>query len=203
MPIQAELLTTATNEWKRWGFSSVPIHGSKSIGGRESEQPYVQFVNDYWVTVGQPTRNGKSPYPWSAAFISFCFKSAAAGAGFPYSESHWGYCAEIFAKPKTYPDLKLLDPSSSSLNVGDLLWAARGGSDCPVPPDSFAGAVQSLKKGAWFCSHADVVVELRDGEVDVIGGNVSDSVTKSTYKTVNGRIRDPRHAWLAVVRNGL
>jgi hypothetical protein len=56
MPIQTALLTTASNEWKRWGYSTVPVHGKKSIGGVESRQPYVQFVNDYWVAVGEPAR---------------------------------------------------------------------------------------------------------------------------------------------------
>lgn len=203
MPIQPALLSTASDEWKRWGFSTVPVHGHKSIGGRESEPPYVQFVNDYWVAVGEPARNGKSPYPWSAAFVSFCFKTAAAGAGFPYNEAHWGYCEAILANPKTYPKLKLMDPASCVLSPGDLLWAARGGADCPTAPTSFDGATEALKKGRWFCSHADIVVEVRSGEVDVIGGNVSDSVTRSTYKTMGDKIRDPRHAWLAVVKNGL
>lgn len=203
MAIQPALLTTVQDEWKRWGFSTVPIHGAKSIGGLEGQQPYVQFVNDYWVSVGKPSLNGKSPYPWSAAFISFCFKTAAAGTAFPYNEAHWGYCEAIVARPKAYPKLKLLDPALSVLTPGDLIWAARGGGDCPAAPTSFNAAIQALKKGRWFCSHADIVIELRDGEVDVIGGNVSDSVTKSTYKVNNGRIRDPRHAWLAVVRNNL
>jgi hypothetical protein len=203
MPIQPALLTTAANEWKRWGFSTVPIHGQKSVGGRESEQPYVQFVNNYWTAVGKPNRNGKSPYPWSAAFISYCFETAAAGPGFPYNEAHWGYCQAILAKPNSYPKLKLLDPTSCVLGLGDLVWAARGGSDCPLAPTSFDDALKALRRGSWFCSHADVVVEVRSGEVDVIGGNVSDSVTKTTYKTVGGKMRDPRHAWLAVVRSTL
>lgn len=203
MSILPNLLTTAESEWKRWGFSTVPIHGRKSIGGRESEQPYAQFVNDYWMAVGEASRNGKSPYPWSAAFISFCFKTAASGAAFPYDGAHWGYCRAIVSKPRRYPKLRLMDPSSCILRAGDLIWAARGGRDCPSAPTAFDDAVKALRRGNWFCSHADIVVELREGEVDVIGGNVSDSVTKSTYKTVGAKIRDPRHAWLAVVRNSL
>lgn len=203
MSILPNLLTTADGEWKRWGFSAVPMHGSKSIGGRESEQPYAQFVNEYWAAVGEPARNGKSPYPWSAAFISFCFKSAAAGAAFPYDEAHWGYCKAIVSKPARYAKLQLMDPKSCTLRTGDLIWAARGGAGCPSAPSSFDEAMRALRKGSWFCSHADIVVELRDGEVDVIGGNVSDSVTKSTYKIVGRKIRDPRHTWLAVVRNSL
>ncbi len=181
----------------------VPVHGRKSIGGRESQQPYVQFVNDYWVSVGEPARNGKSSYPWSAAFISFCFHNAEAGTGFPYNGAHWGYCEAIVSRPRAYSKLQLINPVTNTLGLGDLLWAARGGADCPLAPDSYEAAIQALKRGTWFCSHADIVVELRDGEVDVIGGNVSDSVTKTTYKVVNGKIRDPRHTWLAVVRNEL
>ncbi|TWB87829.1 uncharacterized protein DUF2272 [Bradyrhizobium macuxiense] len=147
MPIQSELLSAAANEWKRWGFSSAPIHDPKRIGGRESEQPFVHFANDYWVTVDEPTRNGNSPYPWSAAFVSFCFKTAAAGTGFPYSGSHWGYCAAIVSKPNTYSKLKLMDPASSTLQAGDLLWAARGGSNCPKPPVSAATATGSAPNG--------------------------------------------------------
>ncbi|MES5482107.1 DUF2272 domain-containing protein [Bradyrhizobium sp. INPA03-11B] len=203
MTIRPALLATAADEWRRWGFSAIPIHGTKTIGGRESQPPYVEFVSDYWASVGEPARNGKSASPWSAAFVSFCFKTAAAGDGFPYSEAHWNYCEAIVSKPKAYPRLKLVDPTNGTLGLGDLIWAARGGADCPLAPKSFEAAMQALKKGSWFCSHADIVVALRDGEVDVIGGNVSDSVTKTTYKTVRGKIRDPRHNWLAVVKNSL
>lgn len=150
MAIQTALLTTVQVEWKRWGFSTIPIHGAKSIGGLEGQQPYVQFVNDYWVSVGKPSLNGKSPYPWSAAFISFCFKTAAAGTAFPYNEAHWGYCEAIVARPKAYPKLKLLDPALSVLTPGDLIWAARGGGDCPAAPTSFNAAIQALKKGRGF-----------------------------------------------------
>jgi hypothetical protein len=127
MAIQPALLTTAQDEWKRWGFSTVPIHGGKSIGGLEGQQPYVQFVNDYWVAVGKPSLNGKSPYPWSAAFISFCFKTAAAGTAFPYNEAHWGYCEAIVARPKAYPKLKRSGLIRAYPRRPDLGGEGRGG----------------------------------------------------------------------------
>ena len=52
-----------------------------------------------------------------------------------------------------------------------------------------------LKKGDLVCykrdggSHCDIVVDIRKGEVDVIGGNVSNSVTKTTINTTDdGRV---------------
>lgn len=202
MAIQEKLIDAADGEWKRWGFSLAPLHRPKQVGGTEQQVPYVQFVNDYWTVAGKPEWNGKSPFPWSAAFISFCFASAGAGAGFPYRTGHWDYCAQIVNEPDTYPKLKL-EPASTPLATGDVIWAARGGRDCPAPPTSSAEALAGLQAGRWFCSHADIVIALRAGEVDVIGGNVSDSVTKSTYTTTRGMISDPRHLWLGVIKSTL
>ena len=69
---------------------------------------------------------------------------------------------------------RLLDP----LAIGDLLWASRSGDDCRRPPSTFADAKKEVKKirektiGS-FCSHSDIVVAIRDGETDVVGGNAS------------------------------
>ena len=203
MAIEEKLLNAANGEWTRWGFSVVPVHAPRAIGGTERNAPFVNFVNDYWKVVGNPDRNGRSPFPWSAAFISFCFKTAGADAKFPYRGGHFDYCAEILKHRDTFAALELADPASAMLEPGDVIWAARAGRDCPRPPSSHSAALADLRNGRWFCSHADIVVALRNGEVDVVGGNVSDSVTRTTYVTVNGHIRDPRHVWLAVIKNGL
>lgn len=203
MTLAAQLVTTATDEWNRWGCSVVRLHGDKAIGGTETVPPYVSYVNDYWKVVGEPTWNGNTPQPWSAAFISFCFKQAGAGAGFPYATGHVDYCGAILRHPQTYPKLALADPATTAVRPGDLLWAARSGKGCTTPPVGYAAAIAALHAGEWFCSHCDVVVEVRAGEVDVIGGNVSDSVTKTTYAAAGGVIKDGRREWLAVVRNDL
>jgi hypothetical protein len=202
MPISDKLLQVARAEWQRWGFSTRPLHGAATIGGTEKQPPFVSFVNDYWVVVGHPNWNGNTPEPWSAAFISFCFKQAGAGKGFPYNPSHVGYCSAILRTPAKFPGLSFEDPATTKLELGDLVFASRRGGKCSPPPRDHAAAVATLKSsGAFFCSHADIVVALRPGEVDVIGGNVSDSVTMSTYAVAGGKIVDPRHNWLGVVKN--
>ena len=201
MTITPALITAATREWNRWGGSIRPLHGHARIVGTENAPPYVGYVNDYWKIVGKPTWNGNTPQPWSAAFISYCFNTAGAGEGFPYKTGHVDYCRAILEVPGKYPGLALSDPMTTALQASDLLWSARGGGDCPKPPKSYAEAIAALRAGIWFCSHCDIVVETSGKDVDVIGGNVSNSVTKTTYATSHGHISDPRHDWLAVIKN--
>ena len=127
MPIAAKLVQAALDEWERWGFSTVPVHGKKAIGGTETKAPYVTFVNSYWKTVGQPTWNGNTKQPWSAAFISFCFSKGQAANAFPYASGHVGYCKAFVRNPGKYPGLRFGDPGVETLALGDLVFAGRSG----------------------------------------------------------------------------
>ena len=50
-------------------------------------------------------------------------------------------------------------------------------------------------------SHSDVVVAKRSGEIDVIGCNVMDSVTKKTLEIgLSGHIEDNVHFWFATLK---
>jgi hypothetical protein len=201
MSFETELIRIAEREWQRWGYSTRGLAGDgASTGGVESKMPFVGYVNDYWRAVDKPNWNGLTPQPWSAAFISFCFKEAGAGERFPYNQGHAGYCGEIVRKSTTYPELSLLDPSTRSPKLGDLVLAARTSKDCVAPPKSYSEAVQRLKDGKWFCSHADIVVAVSERSIEVIGGNVQNSVTRTRLATdQEGRLKDSRHVWLAVV----
>ncbi|OCJ19853.1 hypothetical protein A6U88_32915 [Agrobacterium sp. B131/95] len=203
MSVNEELVKTASHQWERWGFSVAPLHKPKAVAGSEEKQPFVGYVHDYWVVVNRPERNGLTDKPWSAAFISFCFRTADPSNSFPYNEGHYGYCQKILKGMKVgNPKITIEGPTSTILELGDLIWAGRTGTGCGTPPQTYDAAMDALrKKDGFFCSHADIVVAIRPGEVDVIGGNVSDSVTKTTYITSNGKIVDPRHAWVGVIRN--
>jgi hypothetical protein len=166
MSLSQRVVEAALEEWIRWGCSVRPLQGASKIGGKEDQSPYTSYVNDYWKIVGQPTWNGNTPQPWSAAFISFCFAKAGAAKGFPYATGHVDYCRAILRHPQTYPVLSLEDPASCVLAPGSLIWAARTGGNCQKPPQTYAQSVVALTKGTWFCSHCDVVTEVRPGEVD-------------------------------------
>jgi len=185
MPIQPHFCPRIRRV-KRWGFPPFPSHGHKSIGGRESEP--LRSVRQRLLGCGGDRRETEIALSLVGGLRVLLLQNRRAGAGFPYNEAHWGYCEAILANPKTYPKLKLMDPASCVLSPGDLLWAARGGRTARRR-DFLRRRDRALKKGRWFCSHADIVVEVRSGEVDVIGAT-SRSVNRSTYKTMGDKIRD-------------
>ena len=66
---------------------------------------------------------------------------------------------------------------------------------------TFEKAQVFFDKSKPYMSHTDVVVAQRPGEIDVIGGNVRDSVTKKTIPlTARGLIADRSHPWFVVLR---
>ena len=204
-----ELLNVARREWARWGGPVEKLDGTLDgfVDPRmEAKAPFWTFVGEYWQSIGSSLDGRDSP-AWSAAFISFCFKQAGAGNRFPYHENHSIYVSKIDSGK--FAGLSLEDPSTAPLAAGDLLWASRSGDGCRTPPQTFGDAKKEVKKirnktAESFCSHSDIVVAIRDGQADVIGGNVKQAVTRTTYKLDSaGRIRDGRRSFIGVIKNAL
>lgn len=204
-----DLIVVARREWVRWGGPVERLDGT--LGGfadprMENKTPYWTYVGEYWRAVDSD-RDGRDAPAWSAAFISYCFREAAAGSRFPYDQNHSKYVAAI--ESGTFPGLSLEDPDRTALAPGDLAWAGRTGEDCRTPPATFAAAKAEARKiyrgtADTFCSHCDIVVAIRAGEADVIGGNVKQAVTRTTYKLDDqGRISDGRRNFIGIVRTAL
>ena len=204
-----ELVKVARREWTRWGGPAERIDGTLvgfSDPRMEDKSPFWTFVGEYWHSINID-RDGRDPQAWSAAFICYCFKEAGAEQRFPYDGNHSIYVAKIDSGK--FAGLSLADPGTTPLAIGDLLWASRTGTDCRTPPSTFADAKKEAKrirehKADSFCSHCDIVVEIRAGEADVIGGNVKQAATRTTYKLdTQGRIRDGRRTFIGVIKNAL
>lgn len=204
-----DLVEIARREWLRWGAPAVRIDGTQvGFAGpqMEAEHPFFTFVGEYWQSIGS-NLDGRDPQAWSAAFISFCFKQAGAENRFPYHENHSIYVSKIDSG--RFAGLSLEDPGATPLRVGDVLWASRSGDRCRTPPSTFVDAKKEVKKirdnrAESFCSHSDIVVATRNREVDVIGGNVKQAVTQTTYNLDSqGRIRDGRRTFIGVIKNAL
>lgn len=209
MAFADDLVAVARREWTRWGGPAERLDGSLTgfAGPRmEAQHPFWTYVGEYWHSVGSRLDGRDSP-AWSAAFISYCFREALAGSRFPYHENHSAYVSKIDGGG--FPGLTLEDPSKRSPAPGDLLWASRSGKGCRKPPLTFADAKTELAgiragKAASFCSHCDIVVAVRPGEADVIGGNVKQAVTRTTYRLDGaGLVHDGRRAFIGIVRNAL
>ena len=109
--------------------------------------------------------------PWSAAFISWDIESAGVSRDlFCPDQRHTIYVERMVERAKK-PAAVFIPraPDGYAPKVGDLICAAR---------ENSGTTLQNLNRGAGHC---DIVVEVRPGEVDAIGGNVGDSVTRSVF----------------------
>ncbi|MFA5508631.1 MAG: DUF2272 domain-containing protein [Vulcanimicrobiota bacterium] len=186
-------LEIARQEWERFGRQTIDIEGNLTHkGGREADDDHYLRVADYWKEGVNFDLTGKDTHePWSAAFMSWVMKKAGMGERFPYSEWHATYIREsILARraervDSAYWGYRL---SERAPQVGDLVGYAR------------QGGITYDYQPTVYSSHTDLVVAVRPGEIDVIGGNVQDSVSKKTLKTDSqGKLIDKHYRWFVVM----
>jgi hypothetical protein len=209
--IKRRLIETALGEWDFFGRSTRGLDGRWDLAGDEKDEPYRSRVGLYWAAVGRPELDGGSDEPWSAAFISWCFAAAGAGAAFSGHDTHSVYVDRIRRHDGMSEKLVLAPTAAAPLAPGDLIWNSRWESDAEETrsPKTFDAALAALEAGNFFPSHVDIVVAVGPGQCDSIGGNVSNrdpggSVTRSTWRcAAAGTIADPRKSWIGVVKNGL
>ncbi|PZO50239.1 MAG: hypothetical protein DCF16_13425 [Alphaproteobacteria bacterium] len=198
MPISNKLIETARAEWEFFGRGEINLDGTEKQGRKEYVDGAYQRVGDYWKFIGGPHKNltGKDRgTPWSAAFISFCFNEAGAAAKFPYSAGHATYINAAIknagasgAKPIIGHKVKDYSPKP-----GDLIGYWRGATKV---------SYETARQIGWYESHTDIVVEIGNGFLYSIGGNVRHSVTRSQFKIdANGRLTDKSQNWFVVIEN--
>jgi hypothetical protein len=187
-PLRTNLARTAVAEWERWRRGTAT----------EGDSTMRSTLRDYWLTgTGiNPETIGDaswwSAYPWSAAFISWVARKAGAGPAFTYSSSHSKYIAA--AKQNRLSNnsnpFKAYRVTEAAPRVGDLVCASRNGSGATYDNIQYPMA-----------THCDVVTEVRPGQIAMIGGNVSNSVTRKLVSTdQNGFVN--KADYFAVIRAG-
>lgn len=186
-----QLKEIAEREWEFFG------RGSR----KESEDGYWQRIEKYWsegvgIKYIDSVEEVSSPNnPWSAVFISWVMKKAGAGNQFKYNPSHSVYIRDaIKNRKKNVSDagFKAYKKNEVSPEVGDLICKARAGDENWVNYDTTTD----------YKSHCDLVVAKRVNEIDIIGGNVSNSVTRQTLKLDdNGKVEDTSRPWFVVIKN--
>jgi hypothetical protein len=141
-------------------------------------------------------------YAWSAAFVSYVFRMAGAGNGFPYSAAHSDYidAAAEQAHGQTQAWVITAErPEVYAPQLGDVICEGRGRSGRLRFDDLPAG---------HFPAHCDIVVAIAPGQISVVGGNVDDAVTMKhvpvtpdgKLATPDGEVVDTRYPWMVVVR---
>ncbi len=151
-------------------------------------------IHDQNGQVFSDTRDGY--YAWSAAFISYVMRLAGAGGSFPYSENHADY---INAAARHDPGVALMAERVEvyAPQRGDLicLWRGRRVTFDQLPAGKFPG-------------HCDIVVGIKPGQLDVIGGNVDNAVAMKYIPVTadghlagpDGVVLDPDHHWFVVLK---
>lgn len=188
------IASLALQEWTTFGRQSYRAGALVKAGAKENTEPFATRISEYWRVVGQKYTGHDTNQPWSAAFISWLMLNAGAGAEFPYSAAHAKYIVKaIKAKKKNDANAPLVGHRLKEFApmVGDLIAHARADSDV-----SYDNAVNQ----GTFKSHCDLVVAVRPREIDVIGGNVGNSVSLRTLACDNrGLLVDTSQPWFAVI----
>lgn len=171
------MVLLADQEWFRFGSQTIDmtVRGTariEQLGRQERDPTASERIRDYWKSVGRPELSGlDDEVPWSAAFISWVIQSAGVSRDL--------FCPD--ARHTIYIERMVLRQRRSGAafiphrinerkpEVGDLICASRAGGRTTL---------DNLDRGPGHC---DLVVERRAGEVQVIGGNVHDSVTRSVF----------------------
>ncbi|RYY25666.1 MAG: DUF2272 domain-containing protein [Sphingomonadales bacterium] len=204
--VAERLIAVAAREWEFFRRTTRYLDDHWDLGANLDEPLHTARIAEYWDAVDRPDWDGLTPEPWSAAFITWCFREAGAGVNFWGDETHSLYVDRIRRHDGMSQKLMLHDPALAVPRVGDLIWNSRGERD---PPQSHAEAITQLEVGRFFDSHVDVVTAIDGGVCSSIGGNVwhhkvGGSVTRSDWQLdAEGRITDPRKLWIGVISNDL
>ena len=186
------LIDNAVREWELWGKPLYELGDKVNLGETECSPIYKERVGEYWRKGTNYNRDGcDRDIPWSSAFISFIMKKTGAGSEFVYSPSHSTYIRNAIANTKsgkkhTFMAYKL---SEKPVSLGSLVCYARQ-----------SGV--NYNTTSSYKSHCDIVVNVnkRKGTAEVIGGNVSDGVTKKVIKIDrDGYLTDNKNDWFTII----
>lgn len=170
----AKAASHAIEQWTYFGEQRYNRNGSTIHSGhKEGEDGWWQRVGVYWAHIGRDDLDGRDhEWPWSAAFISWVMRQAGAKGRFAYSASHATYISKAIRDRNQantsalYWGFRL---SECKPQVGDLVCWDRD-------PEKVVDYDQ--QHGGDYKSHTDLVVAVGADEVEIIGGNVGNSVTR-------------------------
>ena len=166
-----KLTDLANSEYNKWNKNGVKI--------KEGSNDTIQELRDYWKK-GANVVQSDSYYinnAWSASFISYLIRMAGGETDFKYSSSHSVYIREAVKnrKENNTKKFKAYKPNEINVEVGDLVCYPR---QSGVNYDTTSP----------YMSHCDLITQIDGNNAVGIGGNVSNSVSKSNYALLNGKI---------------
>jgi hypothetical protein len=163
----------ANRQWDFFGDQTFDLAGRTTlVGHKEGEDGWYQRVGEYWLEgTGTHGVDGRDHNMfWSAAFISWVMKTGGAGDRFRYSTLHSVYIFQAIRdhlQNRTAAGFWAWRLDEIKPKVGDLIcWTRQRGIDF------------DNQNGGNYPGHCDIVVQVFPDRINVIGGNVGNSVTR-------------------------
>ncbi len=187
-PLANRAVSVAVEEMKLFSFKNGKkiTEESEPLHARGLE--YFRMVNSHRETIV-----GNSN-PWSAAYISFVMRAAGFESTiFPFAPNHARYILQALTNRKKNDAVQATETTTALVyyelhefapRVGDLVGNPSTVSTSPLTNafvKTTADIALHLPKH-HFPSHTDLVIDVRDGLVTVIGGNVSDTIKTRKYE---------------------
>ena len=176
----------ANDELQKWQYGQI----------KENSPAMLSTIENYWLEGAGVNWKGRQAVnnPWSAAFISYVMKKSGAGSDFPYATAHSTYITKSIQNRKQNNSNPFKGYRTNEVKVepGDLVCYSRSGSNAGY--DTIGG----------YTSHCDIVVSVSGNQADSIGGNVSQSVSKTSVPlTADGKIDTARTSkpYFVVIKN--
>ncbi len=188
-----------SNSFKKRLIRLAKGEASKWDAITELSQRASDFLIEYWKSVGisfsenqMQSSSVQSTYPWSSAFISWLFYKSGAKDQFPYASSHAGYFQKAKAnRTNKNAPLRGFRVSEYAPKIGDLVVYTREDG-------------KGYETSGYFASHGELVIETGKNYIKAIGGNVSNKVKISTYKTdQNGKLAGNNAPFFMVIQNNI
>ncbi|WP_295386080.1 DUF2272 domain-containing protein [uncultured Thiodictyon sp.] len=206
--LKRAMINRALGEWEYFGRQTVVFHGADEsiphVGSWEDDDAvHSDRVSMYWRAVGKPGLDGMDcRQPWSAAFISWVMDAAGVPRDqFQRATAHSVYLASLIDQA-VFPG-RIFIPrrvADYSPDPGDLICAPRGGAH-PSGADGYTSPwmLQGVN------THCDLVVAKSGQRLEVVGGNVRNSVSRTTLELDGrGHLRAlPRRPWFLIMENRL
>lgn len=179
--VRTRLIGVVSREWQFFGGAAWRYKRPSTGHARLEHEPgYRERVQHYWKSALRRDVRDTRRIGWSGAFISFVMKEAGAKQGFPYSGTHTTYIARAIRNRKkglTNASIVGYKPGEYAPRPGDMVC------------NSLTAGIDYDNIDRRYSAHCDVVVARGFRHVEVIGGNLTNSVRKRVLLTdENGHV---------------
>ncbi|MFS8146450.1 DUF2272 domain-containing protein [Rhizobium sp. BR 249] len=166
-------VTLCEQEWEYFGRQEYNASGAAvRVGHKEAEGEWAKRIGEYWrFGVNISGLDGtNTDHPWSAAFISWIMRSVRNNETlFRYSSRHSVFISQAIRRRLAGVEAGFWGHRLNEHRplIGDIVCYARE-----------SGVDYDHQKSGDYDGHSDIVVQVDESQVWVVGGNVGNSVTK-------------------------